>query len=442
MNSLIYHGRVAHSRYVPVDHALSYPLYFYGLDLGELPDLNRAWPLSGYNRTAVTAIKDKDYMNPGEASLGNKVRNMLAARGVSAPVARIFTITSARYFNYVFNPVSFHYCFGGAGTLVAVIAEVNNTYGERHPYVLTDNRAEEAPGWFAHYRTAKAFHVSPFNRIQGDYHFYFSEPGAHLDIRIVLVHENQKIMEARLTGKSRPLTPASQLKTMFKYPVTPHLSIPRIYTHAFRLFFQKKLPFNDKPVPRSTLTMKKQGPNPIEDLCMRLVAATLKRMNQGRLTLVLPDQTKRHFGPADGTTAVIGINDYNFFPRLVFDGEIGLGEAYMAWEWDSPDLVALLALLIKNRDRLSDGNLMLSFLTRIQEKLSHNQKKNTVKNAPSNIRAHYDLSNDFYRCFLDEWMLYSCAIFNSGADGLARAQEDKMQRILDQDRHPTGPPCP
>ena len=111
---------------------------------------------------------------------------------------------------------------------------------------------------------------------------------------------------------------------------------------------------------------------------------------------------------------------------MVFDGEIGLGEAYMAGEWDSPDLLAALTRLIENRDRFSDGNLVLSILTRIQEKLAHDRHKNTIKNTPGNIAAHYDLSNEMYALFLDQKMLYSCGLFLQDNDTLEISLSSKL----------------
>ena len=432
MRSIIHEGTIAHHRYRPVSHDLSYPVYFYAFDLDDLAGLNRRFPLFGLNRTAVTSIWDKDYLQPGNIPIKQKVLGLLEAHQVDRPVASVIMVTSARYFNYIFNPVSFFYCFSRDRELAAVVAEVRNTYGERHPYVLTSQR-ENANGWFAVFQTPKVFHVSPFNKIEGMYHFYFSEPGNRLEIRIELIHNQNKIMAAVLKAEGRPLTRTTHLKTILKYPVAPHLNIPRIYAHAFKLFFQKKLAFNDKPVPRSTMTLKKQAPGMVESICKRLVFTAFKKITTGCLKVELPDQTRVHFGNInDSRTAVIRIRDYHFFSRVILDGEIGFGEAYMAQEWDSPDLVALLTLLIMNRDRFSDGNLMLSFFTRIQEKLSHDKRRNTISKTPENIRAHYDVSNDFYALFLDRRMLYSCALFEDPSDSLEAAQVRKMERILAQ----------
>jgi cyclopropane-fatty-acyl-phospholipid synthase len=430
VKSRIFTGSIAHHRYWPVNHDLSYPVYLYGFDIEDLPVLDRRYPLFGYNRSAVTSIHDRDYLEPGELPIKEKISALLQQHQIDGTLADVFMITSARYFNYVFNPVNFYYCYTGDHTLSAIIAEVNNTYGERHPYVLKPNTLNQGD-WFATFQTPKVFHVSPFNKVEGIYHFYFSEPKDHVEIKIELVHENKKIMAAIFKGDAGPMTGANHVKTMLKYPVAPHLSVPRIYAHAFRLFFQKKLNFNDKPIPQSPLTLKKQNPGLVESICRRILFMALKKIKTGSLEIEMPNQEILHFGdPGNRQPAVMKILDYHFFPRIIFDGEIGFGESYMDKEWDTPDLVRLLKLMIENRDHLSDGNLMLSFLTRAKEKTAHDKRWNTIKNTPENIRLHYDLSNAFYARFLDQQMLYSCGIFEQKEDTLEIAQERKMARIL------------
>lgn len=432
MKSIIYEGTIEHCRYTPVRHELSYPVYMYALDLDDLEDLNKRYPLFGYNRTGIASIMDKDYLETEDLPIRQKILRLLAPHKLDQAVDLIVTITSARYFNYIFNPVSFHYCYSRENQLAAIIAEVNNTYGERHPYILTENLSESGC-WPARYQAEKVFHVSPFNTIDGTYHFYFSEPKASLEARIELVRDNKKIMTAVFKATGKPLTVLNHLKTMARHPFAPHLNIPRIYTHAFKLFFRKKLVFHDKPVPQSPMTLRKSTPGFIENVCMRLVLSRLKKLKKGTLKVVLPDGKEKYFGKSgDPGSAEFRIQDYGFFPRILFDGEIGLGESYMGNQWETPDLLALLTLLVENRDQFSDGNLFLSLITRFQEKIAHSQLKNTIKNTPENIAAHYDLSNDFYSLFLDQQMLYSCAIFKTTRDTLEMAQTNKMERILAQ----------
>ena len=106
MNSRIYVGEVAHERHWPTVHRFAYPLYVFACDLDELTDLDRKSPLFGYNRIRPFAIHDADYGLQREGSLRTKIDAQLAAADVPRP-ARVLLVTSARYFNYVFNPVSF-----------------------------------------------------------------------------------------------------------------------------------------------------------------------------------------------------------------------------------------------------------------------------------------------------------------------------------------------
>ncbi|THB80402.1 MAG: DUF1365 family protein [Desulfobacteraceae bacterium] len=432
MNSRIYVGTITHERFRPVSHRLSYPLYFYGLDLDELPHIGRKFPLFGYNKKNISAIHDRDYLTPGQEAIHTKLERLMPAMGNRPAISFVTTITGARYLNYVFNPVSFHYCFDGDRSLIGIVAEVNNTFGERHHYLLTDPLPCEG-NWLACYKAPKAFHVSPFNRVEGTYLFYFSHPGPAIHVRIVLVCDEKVQMSAELKGTGSPMTPAAHLKTILKYPLVPHMNIPRIYAQAFKLFFKRKLTYHDKPEPSSRMTIGRQEPTIAESICRRLVISAFRKIVTGRLIIEEPSGTKILCGPgAGGPIAGIRIISPAFFTRVVLDGEIGFGEAFTDGLWDTPDLVNLTRLLILNRDCFSDGNMVTSFLTRIREKIAHEKRKNTVENARKNISDHYDLSNAFYELFLDRRMIYSCGIFNSPENTLETAQENKMRRMLDK----------
>ena len=124
------------------------------------------------------------------------------------------------------------------------------------------------------------------------------------------------------------------------------------------------------------------------------------------------------------------VNDYGFFNRVAYGGEIGLGEAYMEGLWDSDDLVGLLKFVIANRDALQQGNLILSALSRARDFRLHRKRANTLSGSRLNIAAHYDLGNDFYQLFLDESMTYSCALFRTPDDSLEQAQLNKLKSVI------------
>lgn len=251
MKSKLFTGFVEHARLSPVRHEFRYPVYVYGLDLDELAALDKRLPLFGYNRFRPAALHDADYLDAGQGSVKEKLMRFLAGRGIADGVSSVFLITSARYFNHAFNPVSFYYCLDDAGRVIRMAAEVNNTFGERHLYF-----PEKRDGGGAYF-AQKAFHVSPFNNLMGEYEFWFSPPDADLDIRIRLVREGEEVFSARLTGTSAPLTATGHLKTLLRHPLLPHLTIPRIFAQAARLYFFKKMAYHPKPEPTSPMTIKK-----------------------------------------------------------------------------------------------------------------------------------------------------------------------------------------
>ncbi len=434
MKSRIYIGHVEHQRHHPVRHELSYPLYLYALDLDELTQLDREYPLFGYNRLRPTSIHDTDYLQTGPMGIKAKIKALADENGIAETIHRVVMITSARYFNYVFNPVNFHYCFSPEGDLACVVAEVNNTYGERHLYVLNEAQSP-LNGFRARYRADKKFHVSPFNGIQGTYDFFFSDLSERLEVRIDLVIHGQKVFYAGLKARALPMTPFNHMMTLVRHPFVPHLSVIRIYREAFKLYFSRKLRFHDKPVPTSRMTILRNDPGWGERLCQGLIFSAFRKIKSGRLTLELPNGRIYSFGTAGAeSSGHISVRDFRFFTRVALDGDIGLGESYVNGEWETPDLVNLFILLIANRDQFSNGNFVTSFLTRVKERVHHNRRKNTIANSRENIAGHYDLGNDFYQLFLDRGMVYSCAMFQNKNDALEIAQLNKMRVILEKAR--------
>lgn len=430
MESMLFLGYVKHNRYVPTPHSFQYPLYVYGLNLSALNVIDKRNPLFGYNRLRLATISDKDYLDASPESIETKLRAQLERHNIKTPVASVMLITSARYLNYVFNPVSFYYCFSDKKGLVCIVAEVNNTYGEKHVYILDDDLSDShAP--VRKYKTEKVFHVSPFNKVDGDYFFYMSDINETLDIRIELRKNDLKVFDAQLYGRAVPFTFLNHAKLILKYPIVPHLSIPRIYVEAGKLYFQKKLEFNAKPVPLNPSTIRSLPATSLQNICMKFIRKLFAQITIGFLNVSLPDGEKILFGDsASKLKADMRIRDYNFFTRVVFGGDIGLGESYMDSEWDTTNLVDLFNVLIENRDLFSDGNFKSAVLSRLQGWLAHRNRRNNIFGSKKNIHYHYDLGNDFYQTFLDTRMVYSCAIFENDTDSLETAQQRKLSAMI------------
>ncbi|HQH26009.1 MAG TPA: DUF1365 domain-containing protein, partial [Oligoflexia bacterium] len=227
MKSRILTGQVLHTRLTPVRHRFSYPVYFYSFDLEELPQLAAQTRLFGYNRRAVVSIFDEDYLTPGQVPVKEKLFSILKDQVELDELCSIELITCARYFGYVFNPVSFFMCRDRAGRLRCVLAEVNNTFSETHLYVLDKAEQSKADDLYV-FRAAKEFHVSPFYGMDWKYVFRVKDTGKKLAIDIDMVRDAKAEFHARLEGEAAPFGAHELRTTLFRFPFTALLSFPRI----------------------------------------------------------------------------------------------------------------------------------------------------------------------------------------------------------------------
>jgi cyclopropane-fatty-acyl-phospholipid synthase len=127
--------------------------------------------------------------------------------------------------------------------------------------------------------------------------------------------------------------------------------------------------------------------------------------------------------------ASIAVHDERFFSRVLWGGDDAAGDSYVDGDWSSPDPVAVVRLAARNLSELEGGNPLLSFASRLFHRLRHRMNRNTVAGSRRNIQAHYDLSNDFFRLFLDRNMVYSSAVYRHANDSLEQAQIEKLDRI-------------
>ena len=246
MNSRIYSGKVMHARRSPVRHEWVFPFYFYAVDLDELPELDRTVRGFGFNRWSPVSLRETDYLR-GSGGFRDRLAEFIDTSGLE----RIILVTVARFLSRVFNPVSFYYGLGKDGAPACMVAEVSNTFGERHLYIM-----EGDTSFPLSCSQEKAFHVSPFNDMHGRYEFSFSAPGDDIRIEIRLVRNGETVMDAALWGRGRPLTTANLWKTVLAHPFTAALTMPRILRQAALLHYRMKLPVFKKPAPASPMTIK------------------------------------------------------------------------------------------------------------------------------------------------------------------------------------------
>lgn len=167
-----------------------------------------------------------------------------------------------------------------------------------------------------------------------------------------------------------------------------------------------------------------------QPLALRLLFRLLARIRVGHLKLVTPDGGAYHFeGPEAGPEGVILIRHLDAVHRTLFGGDLGLAEAWMDGHWETPDLMALLELGLRNQQAFTVERP--GFLKRALDSLVHALRRNTRRGARRNIRYHYDLGNRFYKLWLDETLTYSSAIFESPDQPLVEAQRNKYRKLLE-----------
>jgi DUF1365 family protein len=215
-----------HARRGPRANVFRYRVCFYVLDLDELDRL----PLVRRRRFGLLTYSDRDHVD---------VRAFLAGHGVEAD--RILLLTNLRVLGYVFNPVSFFFCYRG-GELACVVAEINNTFGERLPTLL---RVEDATGPLR-FRTGKRLHVSPFLGLEQEYEFEFCEPGERAYAKVDVYEDGELVLATALHGRRREPTLGAMLGSLARYPLMPVQVIALIHWQALRLWL-KRVPFHHKP---------------------------------------------------------------------------------------------------------------------------------------------------------------------------------------------------
>jgi cyclopropane-fatty-acyl-phospholipid synthase len=403
----------------------------YALDLDELPALHREIRGFSYNRLNIVALHDRDYLR-GTGTIKEKLLRLLDGHGVDGNIARVELLTAARYFNYVFNPVSFYYCYGSDNQLRCMVAEVNNTFSERHVYVL-DRPLHEQQGNIALYRQDKEFHVSPFMSREGHYEFRFWEPNHRLRIQLDLFQQGRRMFLTQVTGDARPLTTRNLQRTIRRYPLTAALTVARIHWQAAKLYFQRKLPLHTKPVADSPGTIAVKPPSRMDRLFCALVNRYLRHLTGNHIPLHLPGGEQIHWGDPEAPAApAITIRRYRSFRRMIRGGSIGFGESYVDHDWDCDDLPAVLTVLARNIGQINRQRNLLGWASRPLNRLRHVLRRNSRSGSRRNIAAHYDLSNDFFRSFLDESMMYSAAVFRNPAESLEEAQREKIRRLIEK----------
>lgn len=239
--SALCEGFVSHSRAGATPHAFRYPVFLLLLDLDELDTLDAQLRLFGHERARPVSFRQRDHLAASGAGVRQDLAAVVRAEGLTLPAGRVELLTNARVFGYVFNPVSFFYCYDAAERLALVVAEVNNTFGDRHTYVLPveDDRFE--------WRRKKLMHVSPFQQPDaGSYSFHVPPPGERFCVSIDLTRGGETALASALALVRRPLGDRAIASALVRYPLMTVQVILAIHFQALRLW-RKGAPYWPRP---------------------------------------------------------------------------------------------------------------------------------------------------------------------------------------------------
>ena len=239
-------GKVMHERLRPKHHRFTYPVFYVRCDLDRLASLGSGW--FGIDRWRPLSLYQRDHGPRDGRELATWMREQLSAAGVEEANGRIWLQAFPRVFGYAFNPVSFWFCHDRDGQLRALLAEVRNTFGERHSYLLSANgNAPIAAN--TRLMCRKVLHVSPFCRVEGGYAFHVREASNSASVSIDYHDADGLLIRTALGGRLTPLTRASALAALLRQPLLTVGVIARIHWQALRLAL-KKVPFHGKhPAP-------------------------------------------------------------------------------------------------------------------------------------------------------------------------------------------------
>lgn len=245
--SRIYTGHVVHRRLKPRSHVLRYRCFWLLLDLDELPALARASRLFGYNRGAPVSFHASDHGDGLTTDLRGYVDAQLADAEIELGGGAVRLLCMPRITGYGFNPLSIFFCYNARGALRALIWEVNNTFGERHSYVIGVADSDKS---VVRQRCAKKFYVSPFMDQDLTYDFRVCGPSDDIAVAIRTSDAEGAVLVASMSGRARAFTDVNLLRLLLGQPFVTLKVIAAIHWEAMKLHF-KGIGLRRKPSPPS-----------------------------------------------------------------------------------------------------------------------------------------------------------------------------------------------
>jgi DUF1365 family protein len=251
--STLYIGRVAHQRFAPRRHHLRYAMFQVLFDLDELPSLSRRSRLFSHNASNLVSFHDRDHGDGRRGALRGWVEEALERAGAPIDGGAIRLLCMPRILGHVFNPLSIYFCHQRDGALAAMLYEVNNTFGERHTYLIPVGDPASDP---IRQSCAKAFHVSPFMDMAMTYDFQITHPGETL---ATTIHGKDAsgalLIAAAFSGVRRPITDATLARALLTHPLLTWKVVAAIHLEAVKLLLKGVRLRPRPPAPRGPISV-------------------------------------------------------------------------------------------------------------------------------------------------------------------------------------------
>jgi len=228
-------------------HAFSLRSFTALVNVDELDALAHAVRGFSVNRFNFTGLHNTDHLGGGSEPLRQKLAAQLRQNDVSLPDGAVLLLSSLSNVGYAFDPVSWWFCYHADDTLAFIVAEVHNTFGEQHLYLL--DSFDEAPHGQLVAHAEKVFHVSPFLPVAPlRYTFRFRITATTIAAHIDVYDTHGKVFDATQSGTLMPFTTSTLWRTLFTHPLMAFRTIVRIHREALVLFV-RRVPFYRKPAP-------------------------------------------------------------------------------------------------------------------------------------------------------------------------------------------------
>jgi uncharacterized protein len=242
----LYVARVSHRRRIAPLYRFAYRLFYVLIDIDRIDETARGLRLFSHNRFNLLAFHDRDHGDGSGGALRSWAQRLLREHGVELAGGRIRLLCIPRLLGFAFNPISLWYCEHADGSLRAVIAEVRNTFGEKHCYVLASGGAPLA--YEESWEKDKCFHVSPFFDLVGRYRFRLSRPDERLRVVIHESRRDQPILDATLAAQRHELRDGTILRQVLRMPGTTLKVVAAIHWEALKIWL-RGAQFHRKPPP-------------------------------------------------------------------------------------------------------------------------------------------------------------------------------------------------